>query len=221
VDRTRRRVVVIASSAAVAVAGGVGLVFSVVQPSADATTRTRLVASATAAAVFSTSADAVRWERAYLDDLYGKRVAREQEARAMVADRAAWARAKAARVKTARLVAARAKTARRVTAAAADSGGSPRTFARRLLAARGMGSAQFSCLDQLWTRESGWRVTAENPVSHAYGIPQALPGEKMASEGADWRTNATTQIRWGIRYIASRYGTPCGAWQQAQSFGWY
>jgi hypothetical protein len=213
--------VVVATSAVVAMTGGVGLAISVIEPSANATTPTRLAASASAAAVFSTSADAVRWERAYLDDLYRRRVAREQEMRAKVAANRA-ARAKAARVRAARLAAARARAARQArTAAAAGTGGSPRAIARRLLTARGMGSAQFSCLDQLWTRESGWKVTAENPISHAYGIPQALPGEKMANAGSDWRTNATTQIRWGLGYIARSYGTPCGAWRHSQRVGWY
>jgi hypothetical protein len=60
-----------------------------------------------------------------------------------------------------------------------------------------------------------------NPSSGAYGIPQALPGGKMASAGGDWRTNPATQIRWGLSYIASTYGTPCGAWAHSQSHGWY
>src|SRR5258708_2946402 len=70
-----------------------------------------------------------------------------------------------------------------------------------------------SCLEQLWTRESGWRWDAENPDG-AYGIPQAFPGSKMGSAGADWRTDPTTQIKWGLTYITDTYGTPCGAWNQ-------
>ncbi|MCH4250333.1 MAG: lytic transglycosylase domain-containing protein [Microbacteriaceae bacterium] len=89
------------------------------------------------------------------------------------------------------------------------------------IAAGMVGNAeQFSCLVKLWNRESGWRTTAQNP-SGAYGIPQALPGSKMASAGADWRTNAATQIKWGLGYISGRYGTPCGAWGHSQSTGWY
>ena len=72
----------------------------------------------------------------------------------------------------------------------------------------------------MWSYESGWRVNAANP-NGAYGIPQALPGSKMASHGADWQTNAATQISWGIDYIAGRYATPCGAWAHIQSVGWY
>jgi hypothetical protein len=88
-----------------------------------------------------------------------------------------------------------------------------------MLAARGW-SSQWGCLDSLWQRESGWRVYASNP-SGAYGIPQALPGSKMASEGSDWRTNPATQIRWGLGYIGSRYGGPCAAWSHSQATGWY
>ena len=87
--------------------------------------------------------------------------------------------------------------------------------------ARGWGLDQHACLVELWTRESGWRMNAENPYSGAYGIPQALPGSKMASAGADWRTNAATQISWGLSYIARTYNTPCGAWGFFQAHNWY
>jgi hypothetical protein len=96
----------------------------------------------------------------------------------------------------------------------------PRAYARLLLAERGW-SNQFDCLNLLYQRESGWNYHATNPSSGAYGIPQALPGSKMASAGADWRTNPATQIRWGLDYIAERYGTPCGAWAHSQATGWY
>jgi hypothetical protein len=72
----------------------------------------------------------------------------------------------------------------------------------------------------LWQRESGWRYNAENP-SGAYGIPQALPGSKMATAGADWQTNPATQIKWGLGYIQSRYGTPCSAWAFEEANGFY
>ncbi len=81
-------------------------------------------------------------------------------------------------------------------------------------------STEYSCLNNIWTRESGWRWNAEN-ASGAYGIPQALPGSKMASAGADWQTDPTTQIRWGLGYIKSTYGTPCDAWSFWQAHGWY
>ena len=88
----------------------------------------------------------------------------------------------------------------------------PRDIARALLARVRLLPDQFSCLDALYIGESGWRVDADNPTSSAYGIPQALPGSKMASAGADWATNPATQIRWGLGYIRDRYGSPCGAW---------
>jgi hypothetical protein len=81
-------------------------------------------------------------------------------------------------------------------------------------------TTQWSCLEQLWTRESGWRWDAENPDG-AYGIPQAFPGSKMESAGADWQTDPTTQIKWGLTYITDTYGTPCGAWAQEESGGGY
>jgi resuscitation-promoting factor RpfB len=98
--------------------------------------------------------------------------------------------------------------------------GSAQAIARQLAAERGWGDDQFSCLVQMWDRESGWRVHAANP-SGAYGIPQALPGYKMSSAGPDWQDNATTQITWGLGYIAGRYGTPCGAWSWWQAHDWY
>ena len=97
----------------------------------------------------------------------------------------------------------------------------PREIARALLAEFGFSTDQFSCLDSLYTRESNWNVYADNPTSSAYGIPQALPGSKMASAGSDWATNPVTQIRWGLGYIEDRYGSPCGAWGHSQSNGWY
>jgi hypothetical protein len=96
----------------------------------------------------------------------------------------------------------------------------PRSYARLLLQERGWAD-QFTCLNLLWNRESGWNYQAYNPSSGAYGIPQALPGSKMASIAPDWRTNPATQIKWGLNYIAERYGTPCGAWSHSQATGWY
>jgi hypothetical protein len=97
----------------------------------------------------------------------------------------------------------------------------PRAIGRALLSDFGFGADQFSCLDSLWTRESNWNVNADNPSSSAYGIPQALPGSKMSSSGADWSYNPVTQITWGLGYIADRYGSPCSAWGHSQSVGWY
>lgn len=99
--------------------------------------------------------------------------------------------------------------------------GTPKQVARNLLPDHGWGEGQFTCLEKLWTRESNWRVNADNPTSSAYGIPQALPGNRMAAYGSDWRTNHVTQIKWGLDYIEDRYGSPCSAWAHSQSKGWY
>jgi hypothetical protein len=80
---------------------------------------------------------------------------------------------------------------------------------------------QWGCLLNLWNRESGWLYDAENTASGAYGIPQALPGDKMASAGADWQTNPATQIKWGLGYISQVYGTPCAAWNNELAYGYY
>jgi hypothetical protein len=106
--------------------------------------------------------------------------------------------------------------------AAANTPEGAQATARQLAADRyGWGDGQFSCLLSLWNRESGWDYQAYNSGSGATGIPQALPGSKMASAGDDWQSNAATQIAWGLQYIASAYGTPCGAWGHSQSTGWY
>lgn len=101
------------------------------------------------------------------------------------------------------------------------SPGSAQAIAKDMVAARGWDDQQFSCLVQLWNHESGWRVNAKNPSSGAYGIPQALPGSKMATVADDWQTNPVTQITWGLNYIASRYTTPCGAWSHFLQKNWY
>lgn len=80
---------------------------------------------------------------------------------------------------------------------------------------------QFRYLNELWTRESSWNVHATNPYSGAYGIPQAVPGSKMATAGPDWQNSARTQIRWGLGYIKGRYGTPHRAWDHELAYGWY
>ncbi|MBU6264757.1 MAG: hypothetical protein KGM14_00975 [Actinomycetales bacterium] len=87
--------------------------------------------------------------------------------------------------------------------------------------ARGWGMEQYDCLVALWNRESHWNVYAHNTGSGAYGIPQALPGEKMATVADDWQTNPATQIEWGLRYIEGRYGSPCGAWAHSEAVHWY
>ncbi len=95
----------------------------------------------------------------------------------------------------------------------------PREIGRALLSEYGFDDSQFSCLDSLYVSESDWRVTADNPSSSAYGIPQALTATHDLP--ADYMTSAESQIRWGLDYIASRYGTPCSAWGFKQGNGWY
>ena len=109
-------------------------------------------------------------------------------------------------------------------ASASGDGTTPegaQAIARGMMASYGWGDDQFSCLVSLWNRESSWNYQAENASSGAYGIPQALPGSKMGSVGADWRTNPTTQIVWGLGYISGRYGSPCSAWAHSEATGWY
>jgi len=97
----------------------------------------------------------------------------------------------------------------------------PQAIAEALLPTYGFSSSEMSCLVPLWEGESGWRWNAENPSSGAYGIPQSLPGDKMATVASDWRTNPVTQIKWGLEYIKGSYGSPCGAWDFKQGNGWY
>lgn len=97
----------------------------------------------------------------------------------------------------------------------------PRTAAKKMMKIRKYSKSQRMCVIKLWDKESNWRWWADNPSSSAYGIPQALPGRKMASAGADWKTNPVTQIRWGLKYIKDRHGSPCGAWSHSKQRGWY
>lgn len=115
--------------------------------------------------------------------------------------------------------ASRSSTRTSLTPTTGSPSGSPKAIAQAMLAGRGW-SGQFSCLNRLWTKESGWKVSAANP-SGAYGIPQALPGSKMASAGPNWQSDPATQIRWGLDYIASTYGSPCAAWSHSQADNWY
>ena len=141
---------------------------------------------------------------------------------AVAAAQAAAAARREAALKVARDKARKALAAKK-QAILANAQADPRAAAQALLPEFGFGDGQWSCLDQLWMGESGWRYTAENSSSGAYGIPQSLPGSKMATVASDWRTNPVTQIRWGLQYIKSSYGTPCGAWSawQSRSPHWY
>jgi resuscitation-promoting factor RpfB len=108
------------------------------------------------------------------------------------------------------------------TGATLTSADSNVALGRQLASAYGWGSgAEWTCLDELWTRESGWRMVWNYQGSGAYGIPQALPASKMAAAGADYMTNPATQIRWGLGYIQGRYGDPCTAWAHETAANWY
>ncbi|MEJ5946258.1 hypothetical protein WDZ17_13245 [Pseudokineococcus basanitobsidens] len=172
--------------------------------------------------------DALRAERATAAD-HRQEVAAEQAAEAAAraaaereaAERAAAEQAAAEEAAAERAAAAEAEAAREQEAASRSAQRDPRAVAASMVGDHGWGSEQMSCLDQLWTKESSWQWDADNPTSSAYGIPQALPGEKMAEAGADWETNPVTQIRWGLDYIDASYGTPCSAWSHSQATDWY
>jgi hypothetical protein len=158
----------------------------------------------------ATHTEAVKGQIAEFDRVTAERAAAEAAAKA-AAEAEARAKAEAERA---------AATPSTPSAPANPSGA--QAIARDLMASMyGWGEDQFGCLVSLWSKESGWNVSAQNSSSGAYGIPQALPGSKMASAGADWQTNPATQITWGLGYISGRYGTPCDAWSTSQSQGWY
>jgi hypothetical protein len=131
------------------------------------------------------------------------------------------ARVQAAKKQAAKKQAAQKVAAVTVAAVTRAASRSPQHIAGAMLRSFGWSAGQFSCLEPLWAHESGWNVTAYNAGSGAYGIPQALPGSRMASAGPDWQTNAATQIRWGLEYIKGTYGSPCAAWDHEQATGWY
>ena len=116
--------------------------------------------------------------------------------------------------------AARAAERKRIIANAQKD---PKAAARMLMPEYGFSESQWPCLDRLWIGESGWNYRAENSSSGAYGIPQSLPGRKMATVAGDWRTNPVTQIKWGLDYIKRSYGSPCNAldFWNSRSPHWY
>lgn len=147
--------------------------------------------------------------------------AEEQSTKANVTAPVATPTAQATQAAQAKPAAASPTVVPAVPKAVAVSPGSSQAEAASQMQAYGWGADQLTCLISLWQKESNWNSTAENPSSGAYGIPQSLPGTKMASAGADWRTNPATQIKWGLSYIAERYQTPCGAWGHSVAVGWY
>jgi hypothetical protein len=141
-----------------------------------------------------------------------------KQARIAAAKRAAAKKAAAKRAAVRK--AAAKKASRSAVRSIAPNTGSNRRIGREMAAKRGWTGDQWTCLNNLWTKESGWSTRATNGGS-AGGIPQALPASKMASAGDDWRTSAATQIKWGLGYISGRYGNPCGAWRHFQNRNWY
>ncbi len=114
---------------------------------------------------------------------------------------------------TAGMVLAAAPAQAATTASAADA----KAIAHRLIP----DAAQYNAFNNIVEHESGWDVDATNASSGAYGLVQALPGSKMASAGSDWKTSATTQIKWGLDYMNDRYGSPVAAWNFWQANNWY
>jgi hypothetical protein len=178
---------------------------------------------------FDRHLQAVKFRSAWQAELAAASAQRAAAARKAAARKAAAARAAARRAaelaaqqQAARQAAQQQAPARQAPAPPppAQPSGSAQQIAMAMLGSFGWSSGQFSCLDSLWTRESGWSVTASNPDG-AYGIPQADPGSKMASAGPDWQTNAATQVRWGLGYIKGMYGSPCAAWSHELATGWY
>lgn len=137
------------------------------------------------------------------------------------ADAKAAAEAAAQRAAAEHAAAAKAAEAARKLAEANTPAGAKATASALAASEYGWGADQFQCLDNLWTKESGWNYQAVNANGGATGIPQALPGSKMATIAADWQTNATTQITWGLQYISASYGTPCAAWAHSQASNFY
>ncbi|AUG28611.1 lytic transglycosylase domain-containing protein [Microbacterium hominis] len=186
---------------------------------ADATAETEAVRTQTAD--LRSALDAAKQRKAEADA--AAKAAAEAAAAQAAAEAAAAAAAAQAQAEAEAAAAAKASSAS-ASVPSVDVNVDPASaqgIARSMAAASyGWGDDQFACLVSLWNKESGWRVNAANS-SGAYGIPQALPGSKMASAGADWETNPATQIAWGLGYISGRYGTPCGAWDHSESVGWY
>src|SRR5689334_12110066 len=188
---------------------------------------TRQLAAPEAMAQKATEQGSATWvQRAYqvrlaaVQDAIAQRKAAAKAAAARAGQSQA-AQSQAAQSQAAQSQAAQSQAAAQNPAVTTAASGSPQQIAQAMLGSFGWSSSQFSCLDPLWAHESGWSVSAYNAGSGAFGIPQALPGSRMASAGPDWQTNASTQIKWGLDYIKGTYGSPCGAWSHEEATGWY
>jgi hypothetical protein len=234
----RSRVIAIAAAGTLTLATAISAAVVTLPPSSPAsasadaymiTTSRQADAQPARPAVGNGISQAVAFDR--LRSLQGQHRQKVAAAKAAAARKAAAAKAAAARAaarKAEQAAAARQAAAQSTQqaqpaqqAAVTAPSGAPEQIAEQMLGQFGWSSGQFACLQPLWEHESGWKVTAENPTSGAYGIPQALPGSQMASAGSDWQTNAATQIRWGLTYIQGRYGSPCAAWSHEEEDGWY
>ncbi len=203
-----------------AVVGGAAMTAAVTEETASASTLTLAIDSTTTSASTEQSRVAVEDAARVTAD----RAASNAQVSVVAAKNAAIerSRAEAAAKKRAAEAARAAREAqrKRILANAQED---PKSVARILMPEYGFDEGQWTCLDQLWIGESDWRWWAENQSSGAYGIPQSLPASKMASVGDDYLTNPVTQIRWGLNYIRSSYGSPCNALNQwlARSPHWY
>lgn len=217
--RTVGRPVVLSGAAAVIVAGTVALTGVTGEPAsagADVFALDSLASDASTVELRLAQADAQR----VAADRSASNAQRSVVAARLAAAERAQAVAAAKARKEAAERAARAAEREKIIANAKED---PKAVARMMLPEYGWSERQWPCLDKLWIGESDWRWWAENPTSGAYGIPQSLPARKMATVGADYRTNPVTQIRWGLDYIDRSYGSPCNAldkWE-SRSPHWY
>jgi hypothetical protein len=205
---------------------GVTAAATVVVASGAALAAPDLVASASKPALSRPGLDASQLgqERAYFASLGASSLALTERRAAERRAAARRAARRAAARRAAQLAAppqAGQQPARGAATAGVAPAGTPQQIALAMLGSFGWPASEFGCLQSLWNAESGWNPNASNPSSGAYGIPQALPGSKMASAGSDWQSNPATQIRWGLGYIQQVYGSPCAAWSHEQSSGWY
>ncbi|APX01495.1 hypothetical protein [Arthrobacter sp. QXT-31] len=191
---------------------------SVTPQSAPKATEATKAAAAKAAAAKAAAAKTAAAKAAAAKTAAARNAAAAKAAAAQAA--AAQAKAAAAKAAAAKAAAAKAKAKAAAPAAVNDPAGA-QAYAASKLGSYGWSADQMQCLKRLWTKESEWRTTATNPSSGAYGIVQSLPAEKMASSGADYRTNYRTQINWGLGYIKERYGSPCGALNFHLANNWY
>ena len=199
------------------------LTLAVQERSAALTTTSGAIDAAVAAEQERIAAEKAAAEKAAAEKAAAEKAAAEKAAAEKAAAEKAAAEKAAAEKKAAEKKAAEQKAAEKAPATPKGGNRAANKELGRHLAATlyGWTGEQFTCYDNIIMRESLWDQYADNPTSSAYGIPQALPGKKMASEGADWKTNPETQIRWGLKYVKERFGTPCKAWAFKRANGWY